>query len=1067
VEFILKALNSLRTGEVFKAPINLKDIQRIETFSLLDDDSIASKSLVLLLENLYEFSNEIMFFIKDFPSEFAEEFITLLQEIRKEYVKIIESHRQYEMEPLLVSQKVISLTKLCLQTLKRFPPLENEPLASYILQKSLILEKNLEQGENSDTGVENHLGELLDLHLKKAQSYEVNSFNFDIFNEELELGLGHYQKIVDYFCSLYFDIFGVDKIAFQIKQFLSNSGTTEHFVNNYPKVKTYCFLLNKVFIIPYQNHFRSFSKFSYILINTFVILMQKGYCRPPEADETGEEKGDALEEGTGIAEGEGLEDVSEFIEEEGQVEGLKNEKKEEAENPIDEENGLEMENEFEGTLEDMDNKDDDQDVDDEMGSEADECVDAKNGNEKKGDEFQEDEFKDDGEAGGNNGESEMAAANEEDHKEESNQDNDAPNQDQEVYAESQSEDEIHEMNDEDNNAEFRNDENNEEEAETFPDDMNLDDGEKADGFDEETPEFDENDEERYSEQDESENIEENTEEDEEMCEESEENGQVTKEDETCLPLDSNNSEQSMETSDQMYGVSGDSSVPNNATVDEEMMDSYNSKQGCTGDSASNNDTSLGLENVASGKLEPEKKESKPEKIQSMPYNRLESEEKEAKRRDVDGPNEQQRTDNNGDTFEYCMDELEMEYQSALAPAEDNEVRHMEENDDEQTEVEFKKSKDNESNENNKIDNLEKGGPKKENADEALKDELVMMSEDEEAEEADLILNENEIGISKIGLYNECVETIEELRKNAMDDIEKKIGDSSAFVIDLEMAKRLWMNSERITFSLSSQLCESLKLILEPTLKSRLVGDYKTGKRLNMRKIIPFIASDYKKDKIWLRRTRPQKRKYQVMISIDNSKSMSESKSVQLAYESLALISNALNLLEVGEIAISSFGEEFKLLHPFGCSFSKESGPNVISQFSFMQTQTHVQEMMKNTISILDEARKRGDSNLMQLLLIISDGVCQDHNLIRRLVLEAAEKQILVIFIILDTKSSKNGLKGGSLLQTKNVTFVDGKMVIKEYMETFPFDYFVVLRDISGLPDILSEALRQWFEALSK
>ena len=63
-------------------------------------------------------------------------------------------------------------------------------------------------------------------------------------------------------------------------------------------------------------------------------------------------------------------------------------------------------------------------------------------------------------------------------------------------------------------------------------------------------------------------------------------------------------------------------------------------------------------------------------------------------------------------------------------------------------------------------------------------------------------------------------------------------------------------------ALSGELAEQLRLILEPTLASRLQGDFRTGKRLNMRKIIPYIASDFRKDKIWLRRSRPSQRKYQ-------------------------------------------------------------------------------------------------------------------------------------------------------------------------------------------------------------
>jgi midasin (ATPase involved in ribosome maturation) len=40
-------------------------------------------------------------------------------------------------------------------------------------------------------------------------------------------------------------------------------------------------------------------------------------------------------------------------------------------------------------------------------------------------------------------------------------------------------------------------------------------------------------------------------------------------------------------------------------------------------------------------------------------------------------------------------------------------------------------------------------------------------------------------------------------------------------------------------------------------------------------VIAYIASQFRKDKIWLRRTRPNKRQYQVVLAIDDSRSMSE------------------------------------------------------------------------------------------------------------------------------------------------------------------------------------------------
>ncbi|EFJ21628.1 hypothetical protein SELMODRAFT_6518, partial [Selaginella moellendorffii] len=92
----------------------------------------------------------------------------------------------------------------------------------------------------------------------------------------------------------------------------------------------------------------------------------------------------------------------------------------------------------------------------------------------------------------------------------------------------------------------------------------------------------------------------------------------------------------------------------------------------------------------------------------------------------------------------------------------------------------------------------------------------------------------------------------------------------------ESARKVWQKYEQLTGRLSQDLAEQLRLILEPTLASRLQGDYKSGKRLNMKKIIPFVASEFRKDKIWLRRTKPNKRQYQVVVALDDSRSMSES-----------------------------------------------------------------------------------------------------------------------------------------------------------------------------------------------
>uniref|UniRef100_A0A1I7XML4 BACK domain-containing protein n=1 Tax=Heterorhabditis bacteriophora TaxID=37862 RepID=A0A1I7XML4_HETBA len=78
------------------------------------------------------------------------------------------------------------------------------------------------------------------------------------------------------------------------------------------------------------------------------------------------------------------------------------------------------------------------------------------------------------------------------------------------------------------------------------------------------------------------------------------------------------------------------------------------------------------------------------------------------------------------------------------------------------------------------------------------------------------------------------------------------------------AERMWSEISRSVNILSAELAENLRLILEPQRATRMKGDYRTGKRLNMRKLIPYIASDYRKDRIWMRRTKRAQREYQVL-----------------------------------------------------------------------------------------------------------------------------------------------------------------------------------------------------------
>ncbi|XP_065212438.1 midasin [Planococcus citri] len=280
---------------------------------------------------------------------------------------------------------------------------------------------------------------------------------------------------------------------------------------------------------------------------------------------------------------------------------------------------------------------------------------------------------------------------------------------------------------------------------------------------------------------------------------------------------------------------------------------------------------------------------------------------------------------------------------------------------------------------------------------------------------------------------------------------------------LEEASTAWEMFSAITSNLSQELSEQLRLVLEPTLASRLRGDFRTGRRINMRKVIPYIASQFRKDKIWLRRTKPSKREYQIILAIDDSSSMADNHSKELAFESVALVSKALNLIEAGELGVISFGEKTRILHPLGEPFTTQTGAKLIRDFTFDEVQTKIADAIHAANGIF---LTRGSSNhaikSAQLLVIVSDGrgiTGEGVSTVKSAVRTAKQAGIFVVFIIIDNPNAKN-----SILDIRMPIFQGNKLMgIQNYIDNFPFPFYLLLRDINKLPGVLSDALRQWFE----
>ncbi|XP_043277150.1 midasin [Venturia canescens] len=285
-----------------------------------------------------------------------------------------------------------------------------------------------------------------------------------------------------------------------------------------------------------------------------------------------------------------------------------------------------------------------------------------------------------------------------------------------------------------------------------------------------------------------------------------------------------------------------------------------------------------------------------------------------------------------------------------------------------------------------------------------------------------------------------------------------------YVPSTDEALAAWNCLSSVVEAPARDLAEKLRLVLEPTQATRLKGDYRTGRRINMRKIIPYIASQFRKDKIWLRRTKPSKRDYQIVLALDDSSSMADNHSKELAFESMSLISKAMGYLEVGELSVISFGETATVLHPLGQPFTENSGSRLIQEMRFDQKKTKVGQLVDFTVDMFDSQKSSNDNAKLLVVLsdgrgVFSEGLDQVNGAVRR----ARLADIFLVFIIVD-----NPLNKDSILDIRMPVFEGGKLLgIKSYMDSFPFPFYMILRDINALPGVLSDALRQWFEVVGK
>jgi len=83
-------------------------------------------------------------------------------------------------------------------------------------------------------------------------------------------------------------------------------------------------------------------------------------------------------------------------------------------------------------------------------------------------------------------------------------------------------------------------------------------------------------------------------------------------------------------------------------------------------------------------------------------------------------------------------------------------------------------------------------------------------------------------------------------------------------------------------------------------------------------------------------------------------------------------------------------------------------------FTFNEDGTKVDDMLAQSISYFEQQGSTGRSTSMQLCFIISDGILNNRDKVRELIIQAQLRHILIVFVIIDQPTQERT----SILQMK-------------------------------------------------
>lgn len=203
-----------------------------------------------------------------------------------------------------------------------------------------------------------------------------------------------------------------------------------------------------------------------------------------------------------------------------------------------------------------------------------------------------------------------------------------------------------------------------------------------------------------------------------------------------------------------------------------------------------------------------------------------------------------------------------------------------------------------------------------------------------------------------------------------------------------------------------------------------------------------------------------------------------------AMESVALLWNAFSLLDMN-LGVCSFDMTPRLIHSLSESMTSSAAARVLSKLTFDsavsgQENSDFAKLMESSLSYFQSERRSNSisDETLQLMLIVSDGriLGAEHKRnVRKYVRMALSLSVLPVFIMLDNfvteadvGSSSHGelvASKSSILSVQSASMENGKVVLKSYLDSFPFPYYVVVQNMQSLPSCLADSLREWFEVL--